>query len=102
MHCGADVRDAASSEAALAAINETLPDVVLADIGLPEKDGYALLNEIRAVDRGRYVPVAAVTAYARPEDRDKLVSAGFDAHLPKPAELRSIVETVLRLWHPPA
>jgi PAS domain S-box-containing protein len=101
-HCGAEVRDAATSEAALAAMNEMLPDVVLADIGLPEKDGYALLNEIRAVDRGRYVPVAAVTAYARPEDRETVLSAGFDAHLPKPVELRSVIETVLRLWNRPA
>jgi PAS domain S-box-containing protein len=101
-HCGADVRDAATATMALAAINDMLPDVVLADIGLPEKDGFALLSEIRAVDRGRYVPVAAVTAYARAEDRDKVIAAGFDAHLPKPAELRNVIETVLRLWTQPA
>ena len=98
-HCGAEVRESATAAAALAAVNDTVPDVVLADIGLPGKDGYALLNEIRAIDRGRYVPVAAVTAYARPEDREKALAAGFDAHLSKPAELRTVIETVLRLWN---
>jgi PAS domain S-box-containing protein len=101
-HGGAAVRDAATFAGALALLNETLPDVVLADIGLPDKDGYALLREIRAMERGRRVPVAAVTAYARPEDREKLLAAGFDAHIPKPAELRLVIETVLRLWAPPA
>jgi CheY-like chemotaxis protein len=97
-HGGADVRAVAHASDALAALNESWADVVLADVGLPGKDGYALLKEIRAIGRGRPLPVAAVTAYARPEDRERLLAAGFDAHVPKPAEPRVVTETVLRLW----
>ena len=74
-------------------------DVVLADLGLPGKDGYTLLRELRAFEaagapRAR---VIAVTAYARPEDREKVMAHGFDAYLPKPADLRSVIDVVSRL-----
>jgi CheY-like chemotaxis protein len=100
-HSGADVRAVANASQALAALTEAWPDVVLADVGLPGKDGYALVKDIRAIDRGRSLPVAAVTAYARPEDRERLLAAGFDAHVPKPAGPRVVTETVLRLWRKP-
>ena len=102
-HGGAEVRAVTTASEAMAALNVALPDLVLADIGLPGKDGFALVREIRAMERGRHLPVAAVTAYARPDDRDRLLAAGFDAHVPKPVEPRVVIETVLRLWkNPPA
>ena len=77
-------------------------DVVLADIGLPGKDGYAFVHELRSLEADdSHTAVAAVTAYARPEDRESLLAAGFDAHVPKPVEPRVLVETVRRLWHTP-
>ena len=97
-HSGADVRAVASASQALAALKDAWFDIVLADVGLPGKDGYALVKDIRAIDRGRSLPIAAVTAYARPEDRERLLAAGFDAHLPKPTEPRGVIEIVLRLW----
>jgi CheY-like chemotaxis protein len=97
--CGAAVRQANSVDEALAMLKERPADVVLADVGLPGKDGYDFVRGLRALDGGRtHTFVAAVTAYARLEDRDALLAAGFDAHVPKPVEPRILVNTVLNLW----
>ena len=98
---GAEVLEAASASEGLSRLKEQHPDVVLADIGLPGKDGYAFVRELRALeleDDGRHTPTGAVTAYARSEDRASLLAAGFDAHLAKPVEPRILVETVIGLW----
>jgi CheY-like chemotaxis protein len=74
------------------------PDVVLADLRLPGKDGYVLLKEIRACESGALrTRIIAVTAYARPGDREKVRAHGFDDHVPKPADPRTIIELVARL-----
>ena len=70
------------------------PHVALLDIGLPGMDGYELARRLREALDGR-VRLVAVTAYARPEDRDRALRAGFDVHLTKPvepAELRLLLE----------
>ena len=78
---------ATSVDEALRIIKEERADVVLADVGLPGKDGYAFVHELRALETDdSHMAVAAVTAYARPEDRESLLAAGFDAHVPKPVE----------------
>ncbi len=99
---GAAVRQAESVDGALKLLKERSADVVLADVGLPGKDGYAFVHELRATEGdGRHTAVAAVTAYARPEDRKSLLSAGFDAHVSKPVEPRLLVDTVIDLWKKP-
>ena len=96
---GATVRGTMSADAAIHMLSEDPADVVLADIGLPGKDGYAFIHELRASEGSEFhVPCAAVTAYARPEDRENLMAAGFDAHVSKPVDPRSIIETVAALW----
>jgi CheY-like chemotaxis protein len=65
---------------------------------MPERDGYDLLREIRAMEATASIPVIALTAYARPEDREAAERAGFDAFVPKPADparLRGAVAEVL-------
>jgi PAS domain S-box-containing protein len=95
---GATVRVAASVDEAMALFRTEPPDVVLADLGLPGKDGYALLREVRAYESGaRRTRIIAVTAYARPEDREKVLAHGFDDHLAKPADPRTVIELVARL-----
>lgn len=85
--CGADVRVAASAAQALQVLAYWLPDVMVSDIGMPERDGYALLADVRQlIGPAAQVPVVALTAYASLEDRVRLVSAGFHAHLAKPVE----------------
>ena len=96
---GARVRVAASADQALAALREEVPDVVLSDIGMPEKDGYALIRAIRALpdDRGGAIPAAAITAFVRDEDRAAAFAAGFDVHVPKPIQAASLLRTVVDL-----
>jgi len=97
--CGAGVETAASVAEALVAIRQSPPDVVLTDIGMPGEDGYALLEQVRALrdDAACAVPVAAVTAYASAEDRKSLLAAGFALHLTKPIEADELVRAVLEL-----
>ncbi len=65
------------------------PDVALVDIGLPRMDGYQVAERIRA-GLGRKVLLVACTAYTRPEDRERALRSGFDAHLAKPIEFPAL------------
>ncbi|MGH9901116.1 MAG: hybrid sensor histidine kinase/response regulator, partial [Pyrinomonadaceae bacterium] len=96
---GAEVTTADSAAVALAVLERSRHDVMLSDIGMPDEDGYALIRKVRALpaERGGRTPAAALTAYAREEDRARALSAGFQAHLPKPvgpAELVSMVASL--------
>jgi CheY-like chemotaxis protein len=84
---------------ALAAIVATRPDVVLCDIGLPLEDGYVLVRKIRALPAadGGDVPVVALTAYARADDRARALASGFQAHLAKPVDPATLVGTLLEV-----
>ena len=97
--CGCRVTTAASVEEALTKFSEDVPDVLLSDIGMPGEDGYQLIRTIRALphDRGGDVPAAALTAYARAEDRSNLLNAGYSSHLPKPVEPSELVAVVTTL-----
>jgi CheY-like chemotaxis protein len=66
---------------------------------MPSDDGFALIREIRSwtPDQGGAVPTLALTAYARLEDRDRALAAGFHLHLSKPVEPRNLIEAVTRL-----
>jgi signal transduction histidine kinase/CheY-like chemotaxis protein len=96
---GAEVRTVRSADEALDVTASWRPDVVVSDLGMPQKDGFELLRAIRASRDGLSgVPVIALTAYARPEDRKRAERAGFDAFVPKPVdpmELRQAVGRVL-------
>jgi CheY-like chemotaxis protein len=97
---GADVRLAGSAGQALEVLGEWLPDLLVSDIAMPGEDGYALLARLRAADSPhRAVPAVALTAFAGREDREQMLSAGFEAHVPKPvrtAELMSAVAAAAR------
>ncbi|MGH7265563.1 MAG: response regulator, partial [Candidatus Rokuibacteriota bacterium] len=81
------------------AMADARPDTVVADIAMPGEDGYALLSRLRALlpDAGGRIPVIAVTAYARSEDRIRTAAAGFGAHLAKPIDPTELVAAVGRL-----
>ena len=76
-----------------------MPDVLLSDIGMPGESGYDLIRQVRALprDRGGDVPAAALTAYVRPEDRRKVLGAGFMMHVPKPVDPAELVAVVAAL-----
>ncbi|MGA9994119.1 MAG: PAS domain S-box protein [Pyrinomonadaceae bacterium] len=97
--CGADVRTADSAAGAFDTISRWLPDSIVSDIGMPGEDGYDLIRQIRALrpEQGGKVPALALTAYARDEDRDLALAAGFQMHVGKPVELVELVEAVAGL-----
>jgi PAS domain S-box-containing protein len=96
---GAEVTALGSANEALAAIQQDKPDVLVSDIGLPGDDGYVLIRKVRALDeeRGGRVPAAALTAYAKDEDRHRAIAAGFQAHVTKPVELAELASVVASL-----
>jgi PAS domain S-box-containing protein len=96
---GAEVTTVSSSPAALARIEEVRPHVVVIDLGMPEMDGIELISRIRAslVPHVRDVPAAALTAFARSEDRTKALRSGFEMHLAKPVDPGELVASVATL-----
>jgi PAS domain S-box-containing protein len=99
VECGAAVRQAASAAEAMREFVAQPPDVLLSDIGMPERDGYELIREIRRLppDEGAQVPALALTAFARPEDRTLALQAGYQAHLAKPIQPHELAAAVARL-----
>jgi CheY-like chemotaxis protein/two-component sensor histidine kinase len=93
---GAAVAVAVSADEALAALRGEPPDVLVSDIGLPDVDGYELMNRIRSGSpgEGSMIPAIALTAYARPEDRARALRSGYQTHLAKPVEPAELVMTI--------
>jgi CheY-like chemotaxis protein len=84
---GATVLVAASAHDAMRMAREQPPDILISDIGLPDIDGYELIQRIRDENpRSTGMPAIALTAYARAEDRARALRAGYQAHLAKPVE----------------
>jgi PAS domain S-box-containing protein len=95
---GAHVTSARSAAAALDAIKRECPDVVIADIGMPGLDGLGLVRAIRQLDEpARSVPAAALTAYARAQDRILSLASGFQMHLVKPIDPLELIVAVAAL-----
>ena len=96
---GADVHVVGTSEEALRKVEELRPDILVADIGIPDEDGYTLVRKIRQLgsSRGGNVPAIALTAYAGPENRLQALTAGFQVHLSKPVNPSELVSTVAGL-----
>ena len=97
---GAQVTIAGDFDSGLAALRSHRPDLLLSDVGLPGKDGYALIRQWRAweADDGlRRLPAIALTAFGRPNDRAMALDAGFDLHLSKPCDPQSLLKAIRRL-----
>jgi CheY-like chemotaxis protein/two-component sensor histidine kinase len=94
--CGARVLTAGSVAEALPLIEQSRPDLLISDIGMPEADGYELLRRVRALSlKGNgHVKAIALTAFARTEDRTRALRAGFAAHVAKPVDPSELVATI--------
>ena len=92
---GAAVTTAASADEALRLLAAAVPDLIVSDVGMPGTDGYTLISRVRA--GGFAGPALALTAYARAEDRERAMAAGFTSHLAKPVEPLVLADTVTRL-----
>ena len=98
-HAGYRTLEAENGEDGLALARAELPDLVLMDVQLPGMDGVEALGRLRADPLTAEIPVVALTAFAMKDDRDRLLSVGFDAYLEKPLNVRefpSQVAAVLR------
>ena len=105
---GAEVIAASSTAEAVEtlsrATNGAMPDVLVSDIGMPGEDGFDLISKVRAMrpERGGNIPAIALTAYARPEDRARVLAAGFQRHVAKPVEPSDLAKAVGSLARRPA
>ncbi|AKV01399.1 two-component sensor histidine kinase [Labilithrix luteola] len=99
VEAGATVTQTASVAEALSKLDESTPDLVLSDVGMPGQDGFDLIRRIRSrpKSRGGRVPAVALTAFARTEDRTRLLRAGFQAHVPKPVDIPELLAVLATL-----
>ena len=96
--CGAKIIAADSVKQALIQYEQQQPDILISDISMPLEDGYALIQHIRRSQNDKSeIPAIALTAYAREEDKQQALKAGFDLHLPKPIEPLRLVESLSQL-----
>jgi PAS domain S-box-containing protein len=89
---GARVVAASTTREGVAIARRGQPDLLMADLGLPGEDGYALLTQVRAIYPA--LPAIALTAYARATDRDRALAAGFQQHVVKPVDPKQLVDLV--------
>jgi len=96
---GAEVTAVESVPQALEQFEGHAPDLLIADIGLPHEDGYSLIRKVRALESesANRVPAMALTAYSRPQDRDRVLAAGFQMHVTKPVAPDEFLEAVSTL-----
>jgi signal transduction histidine kinase/CheY-like chemotaxis protein len=95
----ADVQTAESADEGLCLVQSYRPHVIVSDIGMPDRDGYQFMGDVRALsstDGGR-TPAIALTAFARSEDRTRAMLAGYQVHVSKPIEPPELVATVRSL-----
>jgi len=96
---GAEVTACASAEEALETLKSWRPHILMSDIGMPGADGYALIRRVRELpaERGGRTPAAALTAYARDEDRGRVLAAGYQLHIAKPFNPNELIAAVCDL-----
>jgi signal transduction histidine kinase len=101
---GAEVKTCESAHEALQTLEEWRPHVLMSDIGMPGEDGYSLINKVRSLppDRGGHTPAAAFTAYAREEDCNRALAAGYQMHIAKPVSSGQLVAMIADLAGRPA
>src|SRR5262249_7213764 len=99
-HHGATVRTAASADEALDVLKSYRPDVLVSDIAMPKMNGIEFLHHLRAAEQEQGLaplPAIALTAHAREEDRDRILAAGFQIHLPKPVDASTLALAIFQL-----
>ena len=98
---GASVKTVESGERAFAVLAESNPDVLISDLGMPGRDGYWLIKQIRAREKStgasEHLPAVALTAYGRVEDRVEVFASGFDSHVVKPVDPAELTAVIKRL-----
>jgi PAS domain S-box-containing protein len=93
----ANVISCSSARAALESIKTTRPDVLISDIAMPGEDGYQLIERVRGLNLHPPLPAIAITAYAKDEDKQRALAAGYNRYLAKPVELGEFIAAVVEL-----
>lgn len=86
---------AGSVDEAIEKFKREKPHIIISDIGMPEKDGFQFIRELRRLENGRRTPAIALTAFARSEDRTRIMREGFQAHVTKPVEAAELIATLI-------
>jgi|GEM_PF-1235578 len=97
---GADVTAVNSAAAALTSLESESFDLLLSDVAMPGMDGYELIARLRAETRTRSLPAIALTGFGRPQEIQRALESGFDAHVPKPVALAQVFEAMQNLRLP--
>ncbi|HYX14693.1 MAG TPA: PAS domain S-box protein [Nostoc sp.] len=99
---GVQVTAVSSAQEALEALFESVPDVLISDIGMPKTDGYMLMREVRSrsPQQGGNVPAIALTAYAGEMNQQQALAAGFQMHISKPVDPDVLVKAIVDLIEP--
>ncbi|MBW4555050.1 MAG: PAS domain S-box protein [Trichormus sp. ATA11-4-KO1] len=94
-----NVTAVASAPEALQFLSQSLPDILISDIGMPQTDGYMLMRELRkrSPEQGGNLPAIALTAYAGEINQQQALSAGFQLHIPKPVDPEALVKAIVNL-----
>jgi signal transduction histidine kinase/DNA-binding response OmpR family regulator len=94
--CGGQVKSCESAAEALKMFRAWKPDILVSDIGMPNQDGYTLIQKLRKqkLKLAREIPAVALTAYATDDDRARALSAGFQIHVAKPIEPENLVKSI--------
>jgi PAS domain S-box-containing protein len=97
--CGARVLVAASAAEGLALVRREKPHMIVSDIGMPDVDGYEFIRQVRRLSpaEGGRIPAAALSAFARAEDRTRALRAGYQTHLAKPVEPSELTAVIFSL-----
>lgn len=96
-HAGYEVATASSAQEAIALARRTRFEMVVSDIGMPEMNGYELAQALRSEPGYESVPMVAVTGYSMFDDRNRSLTAGFDAHVTKPIDPRAFLSLIEQL-----
>ena len=96
---GAEVMGVSSAFAALEVLTQLKPDILVSDISMPDMDGYMLMNQVRTLtpEAGGEIPAIALTAYARDDDQQQALQAGYQMHLSKPLNIEKLVAAIVKL-----
>jgi len=96
-HAGYEVATASSAQEAMTMAGKTQFDLIVSDIGMPEMNGYELARALRKQPDYEAVPMVAVTGYSMFDDRNRSLTAGFDAHVTKPIDPRAFLDLIEQL-----
>ncbi|MEO0012352.1 MAG: hypothetical protein RLZZ535_741, partial [Cyanobacteriota bacterium] len=96
---GANIQAVKSVTEAISCLNSTIPDLIISDLGMPERDGYNLIEYVRSLppQHGRDIPAIALTAYATETSRTQVLQAGYQIHLSKPTDTTKLLQAIAKL-----